>query len=74
MSTVEAVDLLADSPVAEQDRTAGDEHLEPGFPDSAWADTVVVHVQLRPRRSATRRCLAALAALATPARVGRLRL
>ncbi|MGY1841244.1 MULTISPECIES: hypothetical protein [unclassified Modestobacter] len=65
MSTVEAVDLLADSTVAEQHRTAGDEHLEPGFPDSAWADTVVVHVQLRPRRSATRRCLAALAALAT---------
>jgi hypothetical protein len=31
--------------------------------DSA-ADTVVVHVQLRPRRGATRKCLAALAALA----------
>lgn len=29
-----------------------------------WAETVVVHVQLRPRRSATRRCLAALSALA----------
>ena len=28
-------------------------------------DTVVVHVQLRPRRGATRRCLAALANLAT---------
>src|SRR5919112_1127387 len=28
-------------------------------------DPVVVHVQLRPRRGATRRCLAALAALAT---------
>src|SRR5690349_20953661 len=28
------------------------------------ADTVVVHVQLRPRRGATRKCLAALAALA----------
>ena len=28
------------------------------------ADTVVVHVQLRPRRGATRRCLAALAGLA----------
>ena len=27
-------------------------------------ESVVVHVQLRPRRSATRRCLAALAALA----------
>lgn len=28
------------------------------------ADTVVVHVQLRPRRGATRKCLAALASLA----------
>src|SRR4051812_13958182 len=28
------------------------------------ADTVVVHVQLRPRRGATRKCLAALAGLA----------
>lgn len=28
------------------------------------ADSVVVHVQLRPRRGATRKCLAALAALA----------
>ena len=33
---------------------------QPGEPES-----VVVHVQLRPRRGATRRCLAALAALAT---------
>jgi hypothetical protein len=32
--------------------------------ESATPDTVVVHVQLRPRRSATRRCLAALSALA----------
>ncbi|MCZ2825092.1 MULTISPECIES: hypothetical protein [unclassified Modestobacter] len=31
---------------------------------AAWSETVVVHVQLRPRRPATRRCLAALAALA----------
>jgi len=38
--------------------------LEPVCPESAWAETVVVHVQLRPRRPATRRCLAALAALA----------
>ena len=35
-------------------RTAGDRD----------SDTVVVHVQLRPRRGATRRCLAALAGLA----------
>jgi hypothetical protein len=34
-----------------------DEHGEP--------ESVVVHVQLRPRRGATRKCLAALAALAT---------
>ena len=38
--------------------------LEPVCPGSAWAETVVVHVQLRPRRPATRRCLAALSALA----------
>jgi hypothetical protein len=31
---------------------------------TAESDTVVVHVQLRPRRGATRKCLAALAALA----------
>jgi hypothetical protein len=36
------------------------------FTDAAAVDneTVVVHVQLRPRRGATRKCLAALAALA----------
>jgi hypothetical protein len=33
-------------------------------PEAGYAETVVVHVQLRPRRPATRRCLAALAALA----------
>jgi hypothetical protein len=39
--------------------------VEAGTADAAQArpDTVVVHVQLRPRRSSTRRCLAALAAL-----------
>lgn len=31
---------------------------------AAGSDTVVVHVQLRPRRGSTRRCLAALAELA----------
>jgi hypothetical protein len=47
-----------------------DLHLvEAGTPDVPTCagrvrpDTVVVHVQLRPRRSSTRRCLAALAAL-----------
>ena len=38
--------------------------LEPVCPESVYSETVVVHVQLRPRRSGTRRCLAALAALA----------
>jgi hypothetical protein len=38
--------------------------LEPLCLESVYPETVVVHVQLRPRRSATRRCLAALAALA----------
>ncbi len=32
--------------------------------EQAEPETVVVHVQLRPRRGATRKCLAALAALA----------
>ena len=41
------------------------EALEPVCPASVYAETVVVHVQLRPRRSSTRRCLAALAALGT---------
>jgi hypothetical protein len=40
------------------------DEAEPACPESAWSETVVVHVQLRPRRSATRRCLAALTALA----------
>ncbi|MGY1854854.1 hypothetical protein [Modestobacter sp. SYSU DS0290] len=62
MSTVDAVGLLDDTTAADQHRSAGDEHLV--CPDAAWSDTVVVHVQLRPRRSATRRCLAALTALA----------
>jgi hypothetical protein len=49
---------------------AGHEDSTADAPDTAAegaseSDTVVVHVQLRPRRGATRRCLAALAALAT---------
>ena len=35
-----------------------------GVGSAAESDTVVVHVQLRPRRGSTRRCLAALAELA----------
>ena len=42
----------------------GVDAAEPVCPEAIWPDTVVVHVQLRPRRSATRRCLAALSALA----------
>ena len=42
----------------------GVDAAEPVCPDAIWPDTVVVHVQLRPRRSATRRCLAALSAVA----------
>lgn len=44
-------------------RGAGDGSLDEPV-SAAWSETVVVHVQLRPRRSATRRCLAALTALA----------
>ncbi len=40
----------------------GDDAGAAGF--GAESDTVVVHVQLRPRRGSTRRCLAALAELA----------
>jgi hypothetical protein len=43
---------------------ADPEALEPACSGSVYPETVVVHVQLRPRRSGTRRCLAALAALA----------
>src|SRR3712207_5939841 len=42
--------------------TAGAVDAQPN--DQAEPETVVVHVQLRPRRGATRKCLAALAALA----------
>jgi hypothetical protein len=43
---------------------ADPEALEAACAASVYPETVVVHVQLRPRRSGTRRCLAALAALA----------
>jgi hypothetical protein len=41
-----------------------DTSVDTAVDTSVDADTVVVHVQLRPRRGATRKCLAALAALA----------
>ncbi|WP_233517415.1 hypothetical protein [Geodermatophilus marinus] len=57
-----AVDILG------ADTTVGDPTLPPAGaarPEApAPADTVVVHVQLRPRRGSTRRCLAELAELA----------
>ena len=61
LRSIDGVDLGVDLSVDEdlQLADAGD------AVDAAYAETVVVHVQLRPRRSSTRRCLAALAALAT---------
>jgi len=56
------VDLTVDLRLLEDVDTV--DALEPVCAEPGWADTVVVHVQLRPRRPATRRCLAALAALA----------
>jgi hypothetical protein len=43
---------------------SGDQQVASGVGSGAESDTVVVHVQLRPRRGSTRRCLAALAELA----------
>jgi len=56
---VDGVDLRVHASGVEDLHPFGALHCEP-----APAETVVVHVQLRPRRSATRRCLAALTALA----------
>ncbi|RBY79651.1 hypothetical protein DQ238_10490 [Geodermatophilus sp. TF02-6] len=44
--------------------TWSDEETATDSGPAAESDTVVVHVQLRPRRGSTRRCLAALAELA----------
>lgn len=50
---------------AQADRRSGSEATGPfGTDEPTDAESVVVHVQLRPRRGATRKCLAALAALA----------
>ena len=56
LGPVEGVDLRIDPSAADAVESVG--------AASEYPETVVVHVQLRPRRSATRRCLAALAALA----------
>jgi len=60
LQSIDGVDLRVDLSV-EQDLQLGSD-AEPV--ESVYPETVVVHVQLRPRRSSTRRCLAALAALA----------
>ena len=44
--------------------TESGDQVASGVGSAAESDTVVVHVQLRPRRGSTRRCLAALAELA----------
>ena len=44
--------------------TESGDQLATGIGSAAESDTVVVHVQLRPRHGSTRRCLAALAELA----------
>jgi hypothetical protein len=54
-----ATDTVAGVPAATRDDATRDDAT-----DGADTDTVVVHVQLRPRRGAARKCLAALAALA----------
>jgi hypothetical protein len=60
-----AVDLTVDEPAVDGLRNCqAVDAAEPVCPESVDPETVVVHVQLRPRRSTTRRCLAALAALA----------
>jgi hypothetical protein len=63
LGSADGVDLRLDPSAVDDLRL-----VEAGSDDVATAgqerpDTVVVHVQLRPRRSSTRRCLAALAAL-----------
>jgi hypothetical protein len=61
-----AVNASADQRSEAPDRVVGDAVTETVADTTAdgAADSVVVHVQLRPRRGATRKCLAALAALA----------
>src|SRR5947209_5806883 len=50
---------------AQADRRSGSESTgSAGTDTSTDGESVIVHVQLRPRRGATRKCLAALAALA----------
>jgi hypothetical protein len=67
LGSADGVDLHIDPSGADDLRmfeVAAVDGLEPVCSESVYPETVVVHVQLRPRRSGTRRCLAALAALA----------
>ncbi|WP_051683989.1 hypothetical protein [Blastococcus sp. URHD0036] len=62
----DTVDLTTSS-IDEHDLSMSDEHASDAVLDddgATDADTVVVHVALRPRRGSARRCLAGLAALA----------
>ena len=65
LGPADAVDLSID-PFGHEDRSCVGivGPREATEPEAGYAEPVVVHVQLRPRRPATRRCLAALAALA----------
>ncbi|WP_237493269.1 hypothetical protein [Modestobacter sp. L9-4] len=68
-NTTAGIDLHVEEPAADGLRLveavgSDVDALGPACAESTWAETVVVHVQLRPRRSGTRRCLAALSALA----------
>jgi hypothetical protein len=66
LGSADGVDLRID-PFGVDDlhpfEAAGNDSFESACSGPVYSETVVVHVQLRPRRSATRRCLAALAAL-----------
>ena len=66
--SVDGVDLRIDPSATDDLRLreagVGADGFEAVCPGSVHPETVVVHVQLRPRRSATRRALAALTALA----------
>ena len=65
LGPADAVDLSIDPFGGEERNRVGVlDPREAAGPEAGCAETVVIHVQLRPRRPATRRCLAALAALA----------
>ncbi|WP_369136762.1 hypothetical protein [Modestobacter versicolor] len=66
LESATGVDLRVDTSGSDDRDAFGTvDALEPVCPSAMYPETVVVHVQLRPRRSSTRRCLAALSALAT---------